>query len=59
MTETGGGRRTSDGGRQTSDVETQDSGQILKTPRIVIPKRGLFARGICCFAAGSKQIPCR
>jgi hypothetical protein len=26
---------------------------------IVIPKRGIFARGICCFAAGSKQIPRR
>ena len=28
------------------------------TKGIVIPKRG-FARGICCFAAGSKQIPRR
>jgi hypothetical protein len=26
--------------------------------RIVIPKRGIIARGICCFAAGNKQIPC-
>jgi hypothetical protein len=29
------------------------------TKGIVIPKRGLFARGICFFAAGSKQIPRR
>jgi hypothetical protein len=29
----------------------------LKLPQsIVIPKRGFVARGICCFAAGSKQI---
>jgi len=26
---------------------------------IVIPKRGIFARGICCFAASGKQIPRR
>jgi len=25
--------------------------------RIVIRKRGIIWRGICCFAAGSKQIP--
>jgi len=24
---------------------------------VVIPKRGIFARGICYFAAGGKQIP--
>jgi hypothetical protein len=30
-----------------------------KPQRIVIPKRGLVARGICCFAAGNKQIPRR
>ena len=24
---------------------------------IVIPKRGIVARGICCFAAGNEQIP--
>src|SRR5450755_3213721 len=28
-------------------------------PRIVIPQRGVVARGICCFAAGKKQIPRR
>lgn len=26
---------------------------------VVIPKRGIFARGICYFAAGGKQIPRR
>ena len=32
----------------------------LESPRNdVIPKRRLVARGICCFAAGKKQIPRR
>ena len=31
----------------------------LKPQSIVIPKRGVMARGICCFAAGRKQIPRR
>jgi hypothetical protein len=32
----------------------------FETPKeLVIPKRGIVARGICCFAAGSKQIPRR
>jgi hypothetical protein len=32
----------------------------LKAPQtIVIPKRGIVARGICCFAAVGKQIPRR
>lgn len=32
---------------------------VENPPRIVIPKRSIFARGICCFAAGCKQIPRR
>jgi hypothetical protein len=44
--------------RQTSDDGPLDSAEILEIQGIVIPKRGLFARGICCFAADSKQIPC-
>ena len=31
----------------------------LNILKIVIPKRGFIARGICCFAAGSQQIPRR
>jgi hypothetical protein len=30
---------------------------ICKSPKIVIPERGIIARGICCSAAGKKQIP--
>jgi hypothetical protein len=33
--------------------------QFSNPQGIVIPKRDIFARGICCFAAGSKQIPRR
>jgi hypothetical protein len=33
--------------------------QFRNLQRIVIPKRGFVARGICCFDAGSKQIPRR
>jgi hypothetical protein len=36
------------------------SGVHRRSPKIiVIPKRGIIARGICFFAAGSQQIPRR
>ena len=42
-----------------SDAEGKVVVQFETPLRIVIPKRGMVARGICCFAAGSKQVPRR
>jgi len=44
---------------ETAALKIAVMAQFDNSQEVVIPKRGMFARGFCCSAAGSKQVPRR